>query len=102
MATSPLGRKFTLVLPLSLKGLCLMTLLAICGSKECFAQNKKNGSPDMRYKANRGSNVEPNSSSNHLNYNSSGKYRFQRSYKRANGSTVSPHFKSKYGSKKRR
>lgn len=63
------------------------------------AQTKKDGTPDMRYKANKessGSYSTPSYSAPKVerNYSSGGEYRVQKGYTKSNGTYVSPHIKT--------
>lgn len=83
------------------------TLFCVFGVK---AQTKKDGTPDMRYKANKetygNSYSTPKSSSSNYstpsysapkterNYNNGGQYKVQSGYQKSNGTYVSPHIKT--------
>lgn len=78
----------------------LIAILAITMSITYgYAQTKKDGTPDMRYKANRQaySTTIPSSSktSTPRNYKNGGEYRIQSGYVKSNGTFVNPHLKTK-------
>ena len=68
------------------------------------AQNKKDGTPDMRYKSNKESYQAPTPSytpkSNERNYNNGGQYKIQKGYQKSNGTYVAPHIKTTPDNKK--
>lgn len=76
--------------------LTVLTLLSISVS----AQTKKDGTPDMRYKENKqsygNSNSTPSYSTpkNEKNYSNGGQYKVQRGYQKSNGTYVTPHIKT--------
>ena len=83
------------------------TISALLVSATMFAQTKKDGTPDMRYKANKETYGNSyNSSSNSYNYNtysepkqernynSGGEYKIQSGYIKSNGTYVEPHIKT--------
>lgn len=97
----------------------LFTISALLVSATLFAQTKKDGTPDMRYKANKelygnsynsgysNSNSNYNSNSYNYNYNntysepkkernynSGGEYKLQDGYFKSNGTYVEPHYKT--------
>lgn len=85
--------------------LVVMTLLSLGSS----AQLKKDGTPDMRYKANKQTYSAPVQSkpSKQRNYPNGGQYRVQNGYRKSNGTYVSPHIKTtpdnyKYNNYKRK
>ncbi len=55
-----------------------------------FAQRKKDGSPDMRYKANK---ETYGTSTPSYNYNQNNNVRYQQSYTKQNGTVVQGHYK---------
>jgi len=69
-----------------LLGLCMMTI--ICAT----AQYKNDGTPDMRYKANRQAYGYSNPSPSYNNVNTSTRY--QSGYLKSDGSCVDPHMKT--------
>ncbi len=80
--------------------LAVFTLFSI----SAIAQTKKDGTPDMRYKANRQSYSTPSystpSQSSQRNYSNGGQYRVQNGYQKQNGTYVSPHLKTTPDNKK--
>ncbi|WP_158210297.1 hypothetical protein [Myroides phaeus] len=90
----------------------LLVLLAVMFfSLTASAQRKKNGTPDMRYKANKeqyGTSYTKSSSSysqpvnynNKNNYSNGGTYKVQNGYRKSNGTYVSPHIKTSPDNKK--
>lgn len=76
--------------------LAFLTLLSISVS----AQTKKDGTPDMRYKANKetygNSYSTPNYSApkTERNYSNGGQYKVQSGYQKSNGTYVAPHVKT--------
>lgn len=68
------------------------------------AQTKKDGTPDMRYKANKQTYSTPRSSTPKTttprNYNNGGQYRVQKGYQKSNGTYVAPHIKTTPDNKK--
>jgi hypothetical protein len=76
--------------------LAVMTLLSLGAN----AQTKKDGSPDMRYKANKetygNSYYTPSYSKpkTERNYSNGGQYKVQDGYQKSNGSYVAPHIKT--------
>ncbi len=76
--------------------LTVLTLLSISVS----AQTKKDGTPDMRYKANKqtyGSSYSTPSYSapkTERNYSNGGQYKVQSGYQKSNGTYVAPHIKT--------
>ena len=66
------------------------------------AQTKKDGTPDMRYKANKQSSSTPSYSApkKERNYNNGGQYKVQKGYQKSNGTIVSPHIKTTPDNKK--
>lgn len=77
-----------------------LTLISICA----FAQTKKDGSPDMRYKANKQSYSTPSYSapktSTQRNYSNGGQYKVQNGYQKSSGTYVAPHIKTTPDNKK--
>lgn len=77
-----------------------ITLLALGVS----AQTKKDGTPDMRYKANKQTYSSPTYSAPKTttprNYTNGGQYKVQKGYQKKNGTYVAPHFKTKPDNKK--
>jgi len=87
----------------------LVLALLIFGSFQCFSQTKKDGTPDMRYKANRQSYSTPSYSTpsysaptqnTQRNYSNGGQYRVQNGYQKQNGTYVAPHLKTTPDNKK--
>ena len=95
----------------------LFTISAVLVSATLFAQTKKDGTPDMRYKANKeiyGNSYNSSNSYNsgysnsynsynhntysepkkERNYNSGGEYKIQDGYIKSNGTYVEPHLKT--------
>ncbi len=74
--------------------LIVLTLLSISVS----AQTKKDGTPDMRYKANKQTYSTPSYSapktSTPRNYSNGGQYKVQKGYQKSNGTYVAPHIKT--------
>ena len=68
------------------------------------AQTKKDGTPDMRYKANKNSYSTPSYSAPKTttprNYPNGGQYKVQKGYLKSNGTYVAPHFKTTPDNKK--
>lgn len=65
------------------------------------AQNKKDGTPDMRYKANREaygnsyySTPSYSEPKQERNYDNGGEFKMQNGYMKSNGSYVAPHLKT--------
>lgn len=74
------------------------------------AQTKKDGTPDMRYKANKETYINSYSTPSYStpktspstysepktekNYSNGGQYKFQNGYQKSNGTYVSPHIKT--------
>ncbi len=83
-----------------MKQIILTTLFTV----SCFAlnaQTKKDGTPDMRYKANQQTyqstpsyTTPSNSTTNNNNYNNGGQLKVQSGYTKSNGTYVQPHIKS--------
>jgi hypothetical protein len=73
-------------------------------SLSAMAQTKKDGTPDMRYKANRQSYSTPSYSApkqnTQRNYSNGGQYRVQNGYQKQNGTYVAPHLKTTPDNKK--
>lgn len=74
------------------------TLFCVFGVK---AQTKKDGTPDMRYKANKETYGNSYSSPSYStpktterNYNNGGQYKIQNGYQKSNGTYVAPHIKT--------
>ena len=63
------------------------------------AQTKKDGTPDMRYKANKQTYSSPSYSTPKTttprNYTNDGQYKVQKDYQKKNGTYVVPHLKTK-------
>ena len=63
-----------------------------------FAQTKKDGTPDMRYNANKQSYSTPTYSepkkSTPRTYSNGGEYKVQKGYEKSNGTYVEPHIKT--------
>jgi len=76
--------------------LTVLTLLSMSVS----AQTKKDGTPDMRYKANKqtyGNSYSTPSYSTpktERNYSNGGQYKVQSGYQKSNGTYVAPHIKT--------
>ena len=68
------------------------------------AQTKKDGTPDMRYKANKQTYSSPSYSTPKTttprNYTNGGQYKVQKGYQKKNGTYVAPHLKTKPDNKK--
>ena len=75
---------------IKMKNLFLLTAVLAITTLSLFAQTKKDGTPDMRYKANKQTQV--NTYTVPGNTNSS--VRYQRGYTKENGTTVQPHYKT--------
>jgi len=78
----------------------LVTVLAvIMGVSIGIAQTKKDGTPDMRYKANKQTYSNTPSTvpktSTQRNYTKGGEYHIQSGYRKSNGTYVAPHLKTK-------
>jgi hypothetical protein len=77
-----------------------MTLLALGVN----AQTKKDGTPDMRYKANKQTYSTPSYSTPKTttprNYNNGGQYKVQKGYQKSSGTYVAPHIKTTPDNKK--
>jgi len=61
------------------------------------AQLKKDGTPDMRYKANKqtyGTTNYSNTQTSQRKYTNGGQYKVERGYVKKNGSYVAPHLKT--------
>jgi hypothetical protein len=68
-----------------------MTLFAFAAN----AQTKKDGTPDMRYKANKETYGNTYSTpKTERNYNNGGQYKVQNGYQKSNGTYVAPHLKT--------
>ena len=83
------------------KTLCTITVLTLL-SLGVTAQTKKDGTPDMRYKANKQSYSAPSYSApkTERNYKNGGQYKVQSGYQKSNGSYVAPHIKTTPDNKK--
>lgn len=85
------------------KTLLILTILALF-SITVSAQTKKDGTPDMRYKANKQSYSTPSysapKSSTTRNYSNGGQYKVQKGYQKSNGTYVAPHIKTTPDNKK--
>ncbi len=87
-----------------MKKIFLLFSLFTLFSLSAMAQTKKDGTPDMRYKANRQSYSTPSYSAptrnSQRNYSNGGQYRVQNGYQKQNGTYVAPHFKTTQDNKK--
>ena len=83
------------------KTLFIITVLTLF-SLSVSAQTKKDGTPDMRYKANKQSYSTPSYSApkTERNYNNGGQYKVQKGYQKSNGTYVAPHIKTTPDNKK--
>jgi hypothetical protein len=83
------------------KTLFIISVLTLC-SLVVSAQTKKDGTPDMRYKANKQSNSKTSYSApkTEWNYNNGGRYKVQNGYKKSNGTYVAPNIKTTPDNKK--
>jgi hypothetical protein len=83
------------------KTLFIITVLTLF-SLGVSAQTKKDGTPDMRYKANKQSYSTPSYSApkTERNYNNGGQYKVQKGYQKSNGTYVAPHIKTTPDNKK--
>ncbi len=91
------------------KAIFILTIMALF-SFSVTAQTKKDGTPDMRYKANKQTygnsystpsysapkTVTPSYSApkTERNYNNGGQYKVQSGYQKSNGTYVAPHIKT--------
>jgi hypothetical protein len=73
-----------------MKKLLFLTTVLVITTLSVFAQNKKDGTPDMRYKANKQTQV--NTYTVPSNTNTS--VRYQSGYTKDNGTAVQPHYKT--------
>ena len=84
----------------------LLSIVAISlFSLSTFAQTKKDGTPDMRYKSNKQANsntyktpvspVYTLPKPTQRNYTNGGQYKIQNGYPKSNGTYVAPHLKTK-------
>lgn len=71
----------------------LLSVFALFVAVYSNAQTKKDGTPDMRYKANQSSYSTPS-----YNYNTSPSVRQQSGYVKSNGTYVEPHYKTNINS----
>lgn len=78
-------------------------LFALLLSFALFAQTKKDGTPDMRYRANKqayGNTYSTPKPKKERNYTNGGQYRIQKGYTKKNGTYVAPHTKTTPDNKK--
>lgn len=72
----------------------ILSLLFMIFTSSVWAQLKKDGTPDMRYKANRDLYVAPSSYYPTQNYYKSLKVNYQESYQKSSGTYVESHYKT--------
>ena len=86
------------------KTIFILTIMVLF-SFSVSAQTKKDGTPDMRYKANKQSNVISYSAPKTIaplnstpkterNYNNGGQIKVQSGYQKGNGTYIAPHIKT--------
>jgi hypothetical protein len=82
-----------------MKKMILTIAVALTSFAALQAQTKKDGSPDMRYKANKEyssgySTPSYSAPKAERNYSNGGQYKVQKGYIKSNGTYVSPHIKT--------
>lgn len=84
-----------------MRTLILTFTITVFGTLSLNAQTKKDGTPDMRYKANKETFGNTNSTTsystpktNEKNYDNGGQYKLQEGYFKSNGTYVEPHIKT--------
>jgi hypothetical protein len=81
------------------KSIFIFAIMAVL-SFSANAQNKKDGTPDMRYNSNKKTFGRSYSTPSYSapkaerNYNNGGQYKLQNGYQKSNGSYVEPHIKT--------
>jgi hypothetical protein len=72
----------------------ILTLLLMISMSSVWAQLKKDGTPDMRYKANKAIYGTPSSYTPSPSYYTAPKVNYQQNYYNSSGTYVEPHYKT--------